>query len=116
MERNENGYSEYNFSRGSAQRGDGFSGGSVTDARDGFGTEREGSGNTGGCRWNNGSGVAMNNMPEGSGSMTGGANARLAMAYAPMQCWRMLYSPDYGLTRGTIFEELDLPLEDCVDE
>ena len=52
--------------------------------------------------------------PAGYGSM-GGASGRLAMAYVPMQTWRMLYSPDYALTRGSLFEELDLPLEECTN-
>ncbi len=38
---------------------------------------------------------------------------QLAMVYSPYQCFRMLYSADKGLTRGTMFEELDKPLEDC---
>ena len=41
------------------------------------------------------------------------AHERLAMAYVPMQRWRMLYAPDAALMRGTMFEELDLPLEEC---
>ena len=35
----------------------------------------------------------------------------LAYAYVPIQRWRMLYEPDKGLVRGTIFEELDMPME-----
>ena len=35
----------------------------------------------------------------------------LAYAYVPVQRWRMLYDTDKGLTRGTIFEELDKPME-----
>ncbi len=35
----------------------------------------------------------------------------LAYAYVPMQRWRMLYSPENGLERGTLFEELDKPME-----
>ena len=35
----------------------------------------------------------------------------LAMVYSPVQCWRNLYDPVSGLSRGTIFAELDLPLE-----
>ena len=35
----------------------------------------------------------------------------LAYAYVPVQRWRMLYAPDQGLKRGTIFEELDMPME-----
>jgi len=31
------------------------------------------------------------------------------MAYIPMQEWKMLYEPEEGFPRGTIFEELDLP-------
>ncbi len=33
----------------------------------------------------------------------------LAMAYVPMQKWRDLYDVDVGLSRGTVFSELDLP-------
>ena len=35
----------------------------------------------------------------------------LAMVYAPKQCFRMLYEPDRALLRGTLFAELDKPLE-----
>ena len=35
---------------------------------------------------------------------------QLAMVYSPIQSWHMLYSPEHGLKRGTIFEELDKPL------
>lgn len=35
----------------------------------------------------------------------------LAYAYVPIQRWRMLYAPEKGLARGTIFEELDMPME-----
>ena len=35
----------------------------------------------------------------------------LAYAYVPIQAWRMLYSPDVALDRGTLFEELDKPME-----
>ena len=35
----------------------------------------------------------------------------LGYAYVPIQRWRMLYTPDKGLSRGTIFEELDMPKE-----
>ena len=34
----------------------------------------------------------------------------LAYAYVPMQSFRMLYDPAKALCRGTLFEELDLPL------
>lgn len=35
----------------------------------------------------------------------------LAMAYVPMQHWKGVYSLQEGLSRGTIFPELDLPFE-----
>lgn len=35
----------------------------------------------------------------------------LAMTYTPMQQWKSPYSPQEGLSRGTIFPELDLPFE-----
>ena len=40
---------------------------------------------------------------------------QLAMVYSPHQCWRMLYAPEKALMRGTLFEELDKPLEDCTN-
>ncbi len=36
----------------------------------------------------------------------------LAYAYVPIQRWRMLYTPEDGIKRGTIFEELDKPMEE----
>ena len=33
----------------------------------------------------------------------------LAMVYSPVQEWRSLYDNEMGLSRGTIFKELDLP-------
>ena len=35
----------------------------------------------------------------------------LAMVYAPVQEWTQLYCESEGLKRGTIFKQLDLPLE-----
>ncbi len=35
----------------------------------------------------------------------------LAMAYVKWQEWQCLYEPDKGLSRGTIFEELDKPFK-----
>lgn len=35
----------------------------------------------------------------------------LAMVYSPYQEWRDLYTPEIGLSRGTLFAELDLPFE-----
>ena len=40
-----------------------------------------------------------------------GAYPSLAMVYAPCQEFRMMYSPEEGLSHGTIFRELDKPLE-----
>ena len=40
---------------------------------------------------------------------------QLAMVYSPYQCFRMLYAPEKALMRGTLFEELDKPLEDCTN-
>ena len=39
---------------------------------------------------------------------------QLAMVYAPMQCFRMLYNHSDALMRGTLFEELDKPLEEGI--
>lgn len=36
---------------------------------------------------------------------------QLAMVYAPFNCFRMLYPMEKALMRGTMFEELDKPLE-----
>lgn len=33
----------------------------------------------------------------------------IAMAYVPWQEWREVYDPKKGLSRGTIFKELDKP-------
>jgi hypothetical protein len=33
----------------------------------------------------------------------------LAMAYVKRQRWGELYEPEAGLSRGTVFQELDLP-------
>lgn len=35
----------------------------------------------------------------------------IAMSYTPMQQWKTTYSAEKGLSRGTIFPELDLPFE-----
>lgn len=40
----------------------------------------------------------------------------LGYAYVPIQRWRMLYSPEDGMERGTLFEELDMPMEVYGDE
>lgn len=35
----------------------------------------------------------------------------LAMVYSPYQSWQNLYTPDLALEKGTLFSELDLPIE-----
>lgn len=42
----------------------------------------------------------------------------VAMAYVPYQQWCDVYTPEEGLSRGTIFPELDLPFSggDCIYE
>jgi hypothetical protein len=37
---------------------------------------------------------------------------QLAMVYSPVQQFRMLHEPEVALDRGTIFIELDKPLEE----
>lgn len=37
----------------------------------------------------------------------------VAMVYAPMQEWCSIYDAEMGLSRGTIFAELDLPFVGC---
>lgn len=60
-------------------------------------------------------------MPDMNGSQPSGCrpvqplcntdpvNMPIAMAYVPWQQWRQTYPMDKGLSRGTIFPELDLP-------
>lgn len=90
-----------------------------------------GSGNQGGTSGSSSSGgsdtpggnigTAGGNRP-GSGETQPGTNASgfdamylgslpIAMAYTPMQQWKTTYSAEKGLSRGTIFPELDLPFE-----
>lgn len=38
-------------------------------------------------------------------------NNPLGSVYAPYQVWKNLYSEEKALSRGTMFEELDLPFE-----
>lgn len=35
----------------------------------------------------------------------------IAMVYSPRQCWRNLFDPATALSKGTLFAELELPLE-----
>lgn len=95
MERNENGLSGYNFTAGE-RIGSQNSNGCGTCPRE-----------NGGCKSGCGS---ASNVDEGSML----AAPQLAMVYSPSQHFRMLYSPEKAIVRGTLFEELDKPLEDCV--
>ena len=109
MERNENGFSGYNFTRAGG-RNKGCPG-------TGEMWQGDGSANGGTSSRMNGNGGMIGGAMENGDSMGGaekGCSARqLAMVYSPYQCWRMLYSPDKALSRGTLFEELDKPLEEC---
>jgi len=52
--------------------------------------------------------------PDGNGDHTCPTSLHapaLAMVYSPRQCWRNLFDPATGLSHGTIFAELALPLE-----
>ena len=49
------------------------------------------------------------NAQGGRAAMRYSIDAPLAMAYVPMQQWCKIYPSDVGFTRGTIFEQLDLP-------
>ncbi len=49
--------------------------------------------------------------PQGSCYPSGMTGYPLAMAYIPWQQWKTPYDPAKGLSRGTIFEDLDLPFE-----
>ena len=40
-----------------------------------------------------------------------GEDVSLAMVYSPYQHWREVYEAEKGLSRGTIFRELDKPFE-----
>ena len=68
------------------------------------------------------SGSTGSTSASGTESGSGDANASgfdamylgslpIAMSYTPMQQWKTTYSLEKGLTRGTIFPELDLPFE-----
>ena len=127
MERNENGFSGYNLTRGQRNcpgTGEMWGGNGNTNGNAGI-NARSGNGNTNngrnGCNngCNNG-GNGNNGNNGGNGSVLGvgeclDGSHQLAMVYSPSQSWRMLYSPEAALMRGTLFEELDKPLEDCVN-
>ena len=47
-------------------------------------------------------------MPDESATLGG---RPIGYAYVPIQAFRMIYPTDKALMRGTLFEELDLPVE-----
>ena len=79
-----------------------------------------GAGNQGGTSGSGSSGGSGGNTGTGNGNRPGSASGfdamylgslPIAMAYTPMQQWKTTYSAEKGLSRGTIFPELDLPFE-----
>ncbi len=52
-----------------------------------------------------------NNHTQSSKHGWGLQNYPLAMVYSPYQNWQNLYTPDVALEKGTLFGELDLPIE-----
>ena len=108
MERNENGlnvlFEGRRGSAGSAQgAGRGNGGGVGGNGGGGCSDSREGAMQNG--RENASRGGCMGRHPSGD-------DVQLAMVYAPFQCFRMTYAPENALMRGTLFEELDKPLEE----
>lgn len=69
-----------------------------------------GASNGGTCNQNDGEGGSASNCPYGNGLAYGVTDKPLAIVYSPIQEWRMLYDREVGLSKGTLFEELDLPL------
>lgn len=113
MERNENGFSGSRSVRDSAERNRGCPG-TGTPWRENMGGNMMG-GQTGSGANGARCPVRENGTRCGESENGGAQFGQLAMVYAPYQNWRMLYSPEAALMRGTLFEELDKPLEDCVN-
>jgi|GEM_PF-2560770 len=60
-------------------------------------------------------GYARQVLPENTvpgAELMEGAQTQLAMVYVPYQFFRRMYTPEDGLSRGTMFEELYKPLEE----
>jgi hypothetical protein len=100
MEKNQNGYSQWQNSRNTE------------------GVRRDGCRAEGNMGNMNGSMNNMNGSGNGSARSLGSgagdcAGVQLAMVYSPFQCWRMTYSTEEALRHGALFEELYKPLEDC---
>lgn len=67
--------------------------------------------NGGACNQNDGfADRSESNCQYGDGLAYGIMGRPLAIVYSPIQEWHMLYDREVGLSRGTTFEELDLPL------
>ena len=109
MEKNENGYSEFIVGKRRETEGENNnkkspeSGSERTEMNGGL---RNGNNSQLNCRGERESTPFNQNNGELRYS-------QLAMVYSPSQQWRMLYTPEEGLTRGTLFEELYKPLEGC---
>ena len=118
MEKNENGFSGYNFGRSTNGRNGTCPGTGERWTPSGMGNSGCNGNGNGNCNGNgngNGNGT-VGGVMDGGMSCPGtdlGGSRQLAMVYSPYQCWRMLYLPDKALMRGTMFEELDKPLEEC---
>ena len=81
-----------------------------------FGTRRDGADEgyirrmlDGGCAQGDDGENSTNVTPRRSWGLVGGYP--LAMVYSPYQNWQNLYTPDVALEKGTLFGELDLPIE-----
>ena len=55
--------------------------------------------------------IRNNTAAEGGTQLNCRGERQLAMVYAPINCFRMLYPMEEALKRGTMFIELDKPLE-----
>ena len=106
MERNENGFSSYNSA--GERRGCAGTGTPWTPGHENMNGQNAGNGIIG-SKANNGN---VNGAVAGEWDCLNGSR-QLAMVYAPCQAFKMLYSPEVALMHGTLFEELDKPLEDC---
>ena len=106
MERNENGL--FVNPRGGNTSGFGM----TATPREGCGRSGGTGGSTmrGGCTGNNGAVMPREGCDTGGCGCNTGERRQLAMVYAPMQCFRMLYDHSEALMRGTLFEELYKPL------
>ena len=114
MERNENGFSGYNFAKGGGRNDRCPSTGDMWQGEKGRGCCQNPNGSTSDNPGTNGNAVGGVNENGDSlgGDGAGCATRQLAMVYSPYQCWRMLYSPDEALKHGCLFEELYKPLEE----